>query len=96
MIQCAPDDDICYTGQTTDAAYKTTWTKGCGDSSLVMDQCNTVGKFFLKKKFYSILADITICTETCKGDLCNENIAPTMPPTTTLAPDPNGLACYSC
>ena len=43
------DDDVCYTGNTTDDYDTVTWARGCGDSSLVVDgQCDTIGSTWLE------------------------------------------------
>ena len=98
------DDDVCYTGETTDSSNKKTWTRGCADSSIIREECTSLVMFwtmsFIKcgnvQNWNHFEADSKICTEICSDDLCNENIRPTLPPTTTEPIDPNALICYSC
>ena len=43
-IQCAPTDDVCYTGQMNyNGGYKN-YVRGCADSSVLQSQCGNIGK----------------------------------------------------
>ena len=43
VIECAADDNVCYTGQSIDSKGGTSWTRGCADDTVVKDGCEKDG-----------------------------------------------------